>query len=131
MLNLHVLRAKSEPFSICRYLHQNQGPGVHDYLCNKLYELPEKSLEKYLLQFVYLAVSRPASALERVIVDYCSKSFRVAVKVRCETPQLWLCTYVSAPSLPCRSTGSSWQSRKTSQRTSTSKTSEKRVRRQR
>ena len=67
----------------CRYLYQNTQPGVQDYLCNKLYELPEDSIEKYLLQFVYLAVSKQGSALERTLVSLCTKSFRSAVKVRC------------------------------------------------
>lgn len=65
-----------------QYLYQNPQPGVEDYLCNKLYEMPEQAVEKYLLQLVYLAVSRPGCALEKTIVDICSKSFGIAVKVR-------------------------------------------------
>lgn len=64
-----------------RYLYQNSQAGVQDYLCNKLYELSEPALERFLLQLVYLAVSRPGSPLEKTIVSLCSKSFRVAVKV--------------------------------------------------
>lgn len=54
---------------------------LQDYLCNKLYAMPEPEVERYLLQFVYLAVSRPGSALERTIVAFCSKSFTIAIKV--------------------------------------------------
>jgi hypothetical protein len=43
--------------------------------------MPEPEVERYLLQFVYLAVSRPGSALERTIIAFCSKSFTIAVKV--------------------------------------------------
>lgn len=63
------------------YLYQNTAAGVQDYLCNKLHELPQKGFERFLLQFVLLAVSRPGSALEKVLTDLCSKSFRIAVKV--------------------------------------------------
>lgn len=63
-------------------MFSNTQPGVHDYLCNKLYELPESALEKYLLQLTYLAFSKPGQQLERTIIDLCSKSFRIAVKVR-------------------------------------------------
>ncbi|KAG2497053.1 hypothetical protein HYH03_005051 [Edaphochlamys debaryana] len=65
-----------------QYLYQNLQPGVHDYLCNRLHELGEESVEKYLLQLVYLAVSKPGGTLERTIVDLCSKSFRVAIKTQ-------------------------------------------------
>jgi hypothetical protein len=55
---------------------------VQEYLCQRLHELPEAALEKFLLQLVYIAVDRPSSNLEDAIVDFCSKSFRIAVKVR-------------------------------------------------
>ena len=64
-----------------RYLYTSTQPGVHDYLCNKLYELSESSLDSYLLQLVYLAVSRPGATLERTLVELASRSFRLALKV--------------------------------------------------
>lgn len=64
-----------------QYLYQHPNSGVEDYLCNKLNELPEPSIEQYLLQFVYLAANRPGSALERTIIGLCSKSFVIAIKV--------------------------------------------------
>lgn len=67
----------------CRYIYQNKSGGVHDYLCNKLYEVPEPDIERYLSQFCQLIVARPGSALERVIIDLCARSLRIAVKVRC------------------------------------------------
>lgn len=64
-----------------QYLYQHPYSGVEDYLCNKLNELPEPAIEQYLLQYVYLAASRPGSALERTIIGLCSKSFVIAIKV--------------------------------------------------
>eukprot|EP00210_Caulerpa_lentillifera_P002705 g2585.t1 len=61
------------------YLYQKETSGVHDYLCNKLYELPEDKIERYLSQFCQLITTRHGSSLERVIVDWCSKSLRIAV----------------------------------------------------
>ncbi|KAL6758986.1 hypothetical protein V8C86DRAFT_3133779, partial [Haematococcus lacustris] len=68
-------------FMCLQYLYQNPQPAVEDYLCNKLVALPESAIERYLLQFVYLAVSRPGSVLERTIVSLCTRSFVLAVKV--------------------------------------------------
>ncbi len=65
-----------------QYLWQNPTPGVEDYLCNKLFAMPEGAIERFLMEFVYLAVSKPGSALERTIVSLCSKSFPIALKVR-------------------------------------------------
>lgn len=67
-------------FMCLQYLYTNPQPGVEDYLANKLFEMPEPSIERYLLQFVYLAVSRPGSPLERTIIALCSKSFSIALK---------------------------------------------------
>ncbi len=66
----------------CRYLYQNSSPAVQDYLATKLHSLGEPAIDKYLLQFVYLAVSRPNHALERTMIELCSKSFRISIKVR-------------------------------------------------
>jgi hypothetical protein len=64
-----------------RYLYQSTQPGVHDYLCNKLFEMSEEAVERYLLELVYMAASKPGGSLEQTIVVLCSKSFRVALKV--------------------------------------------------
>jgi len=75
LLEIHFCAA------ITQYLYQHPNSGVEDYLCNKLNELPEPAIEQYLLQFVYLAASRPGSALERTIIGLCAKSFVIAIKV--------------------------------------------------
>lgn len=72
---------------LCRYLYKSESPGVQDYLCNRLYALPEKGLERYLSQLCQLIVSRPGCSLERVMVDLCARSLRIAVKVR--DPTCW------------------------------------------
>lgn len=66
-----------------RYLYKSTSPGVQDYLCNRLYSLPEKGLERYLSQLCQLIISRPHSSLERVMVDLCARSLRIAVKASC------------------------------------------------
>lgn len=65
------------------YLYKStSSPGVTDYLCNRLYTLPEEQVEGYLSQLCQLIINRPHSPLERVLVDLCARSLRIAVKVR-------------------------------------------------
>jgi len=66
---------------LCRYLYKSTSDGVQDYLCNRLYTLPEKGLERYLSQLCQLIINQPGSSLERVMVDLCARSLRIAVKV--------------------------------------------------
>lgn len=65
----------------CRYLFKSTSAGVQDYLCNRLYSLPENGVEQYLLQLVQLVLTRPHSSLEKVLIDLCARSLRLAVKV--------------------------------------------------
>jgi hypothetical protein len=69
------------PFDSCRYLFKSTSAGVQDYLCNRLYALPEAGVERYLLQLGQLVLTRPHSSLERVLIDLCARSLRLAVKV--------------------------------------------------
>ena len=71
-----------------RYLHKSQSQGVHDYLCNRLYGLPERDLERYLPQLTQLTVARPGGLLERVLIDLCAQSLRIAAKVPRGPPPL-------------------------------------------
>ena len=64
-----------------RYLYKSNSQGVQDYLCNRLYTLPEDGVEGYLLQLVYLVLQRPHTSLERVLIDLCARSLRIAAKV--------------------------------------------------
>ncbi len=66
------------------YLYKSSTPGVLDYLCNRLYTLPERDVERYLSQLTQLAIQRGhTSSLGRVIVGLCAQSLRIAVKVGC------------------------------------------------
>jgi len=56
--------------------------GVRDYLCNRLYSLEERRVETYLAQLVAHAVAHPSPCLERLLLDFCSRSLRLGVKVR-------------------------------------------------
>lgn len=71
----------------CRYLYKSHSPGVQDYLCNRLYTLPERDVEHYLGQLTQLCIQRPGSSLERVLTDLCAQSLRIAVKVRAGSAQ--------------------------------------------
>lgn len=53
---------------------------MQDYLCNRLYTLPEQDVENYLSQLTHLCMLRPNSSLERVLIDLCSRSLRLAIK---------------------------------------------------
>lgn len=46
-----------------------------------MYTLDEHGIEKYMAQIVVLAVSRPSAALDRLVVDLCRRSLRLACKV--------------------------------------------------
>ena len=82
MMNRKCL-AQSRPEALrpYRYLYKSNSPGVQDYLCNRLYALPEAGLEKYLSQLIQLIIIKPYGPLEKVVVDLCAKSLRIAVKV--------------------------------------------------
>ena len=65
----------------CSYLYKSTSPGVQDYLCNRLYSLPEAGIERYLSQLCQLVIHKPHSPLEKVLADLCARSLRIAVKV--------------------------------------------------
>ncbi|CAG9460413.1 unnamed protein product [Pedinophyceae sp. YPF-701] len=62
------------------YLHRNTSDGVNDYLCNKLYTLPEDGIDRYLSQLTHIAAQRPGSTLDKFLIDVCANSLRVAIK---------------------------------------------------
>uniref|UniRef100_A0A061QT63 1-phosphatidylinositol 4-kinase n=1 Tax=Tetraselmis sp. GSL018 TaxID=582737 RepID=A0A061QT63_9CHLO len=62
------------------YLHTSNSTGVHDYICNRMYGMQEDSVERYLLQLTAMAAARPGSAVERLMLDLCSRSLRIAAK---------------------------------------------------
>ena len=62
------------------YLFKHSGTGIEDYICNRLYDFPDRKLEKYLPQICIILASRGTSSLERFFTDLCSRSLNVAVK---------------------------------------------------
>eukprot|EP00878_Enallax_costatus_P024034 GHUV01025622.1.p1 GENE.GHUV01025622.1~~GHUV01025622.1.p1 ORF type:complete len:181 (+),score=32.50 GHUV01025622.1:165-707(+) len=65
-----------------------------DQLCRDLLQLPAASVNQYLLQYVYLAVSRPSAPLERAIVELCGRSFNLAVQVQLIQPSGSWCSCI-------------------------------------
>ncbi|GBG82219.1 hypothetical protein CBR_g34503 [Chara braunii] len=63
------------------YLYKHEHTGVRDYLCNRMYTLSESGVENYLFQLCYMLVHRPSASLDRYVVDMCSRSLRISIKV--------------------------------------------------
>ncbi|KAL9257749.1 Phosphatidylinositol 4-kinase beta 1-like protein [Drosera capensis] len=63
------------------YLYKHEHPGVRDYLCNRMYTLPLSGIESYLFQVCYMMVHKPSPSLDRFVIDICSKSLKIALKV--------------------------------------------------
>ncbi|XP_073115637.1 phosphatidylinositol 4-kinase beta 1 isoform X1 [Elaeis guineensis] len=63
------------------YLYKHDHPGVRDYLCNRMYTLPLSGIESYLFQICYMLVHKPSPSLDKFVIDTCSKSLRIALKV--------------------------------------------------
>ncbi|XP_008795239.2 phosphatidylinositol 4-kinase beta 1 isoform X2 [Phoenix dactylifera] len=63
------------------YLYKHDHPGVRDYLCNRMYTLPLAGIESYLFQICYMLVHKPSPSLDKFVIDTCSKSLRIALKV--------------------------------------------------
>lgn len=93
--------SRCERFRSYRYLYKSNSPGVQDYLCNRLYALPEAGLEKYLSQLIQLIIIKPYGPLEKVVVDLCAKSLRIAVKVRTLHLRILLTTTASVTRQYC------------------------------
>ncbi|KAL4579805.1 hypothetical protein LXL04_015971 [Taraxacum kok-saghyz] len=63
------------------YLYKHDHPGVRDYLCNRMYTLPLSGLESYLFQICYMLAHKPSPSLDKFVIDICSKSLKIALKV--------------------------------------------------
>ncbi|XP_068652353.1 phosphatidylinositol 4-kinase beta 1-like isoform X2 [Aristolochia californica] len=64
------------------YLYKHDHPGVRDYLCNRMYTLPLSGIESYLFQICYMMVHKPSPSLDKFVIDMCSKSLQIAIKVQ-------------------------------------------------
>lgn len=63
------------------YLYKHDHTGVRDYLCNRMYTLPLPGIESYLFQICYMMVHKPSPSLDKFVIDVCSKSLKIALKV--------------------------------------------------
>ncbi|GLJ36817.1 hypothetical protein SUGI_0742710 [Cryptomeria japonica] len=63
------------------YLYKHDHQGVRDYLCNRMYSLPHSGIESYLFQICYMLVHKSSPSLDKFVIDMCSKSLRIALKV--------------------------------------------------
>lgn len=63
------------------YLYKHEHSGVRDYLCNRMYTLPLSGIESYLFQICYMMVHKPSPSLDKFVIDICSKSLKIALKV--------------------------------------------------
>ncbi|KAL5555544.1 hypothetical protein UlMin_037780 [Ulmus minor] len=63
------------------YLYKHEHAGVRDYLCNRMYTLPLSGVESYLFQICYMMVHKPSPSLDKFVIDICSKSLKIALKV--------------------------------------------------
>ncbi|XP_054820999.1 phosphatidylinositol 4-kinase beta 1-like isoform X1 [Prosopis cineraria] len=63
------------------YLYKHDHSGVRDYLCNRMYTLPLQGLESYLFQICYMMIHKPSPSLDKFVIDVCSKSLKIALKV--------------------------------------------------
>ena len=63
------------------YLFKHEHQGVRDYLCNKMYSLPLTGIENYTFQLCFMMVHKSSASLERFMMDGCSKSLKIALKV--------------------------------------------------
>ena len=55
------------------YLFKHSGTGIEDYICNRLYDFPDRKLEKYLPQICIILATKGTSSLERFFTDLCSR----------------------------------------------------------
>ncbi|GER29308.1 phosphatidylinositol 4-kinase [Striga asiatica] len=63
------------------YLYKHDHSGVRDYLCNRMYTLPLSGIESYLFQICYMLIHKPSPSLDKFVIDVCSKSLKIALKV--------------------------------------------------
>ncbi|XP_057418596.1 phosphatidylinositol 4-kinase beta 1-like isoform X2 [Lotus japonicus] len=63
------------------YLYKHEHSGVRDYLCNRMYTLPLQGVEGYLFQVCYMMIHKPSPSLDKFVIDVCSKSLKIALKV--------------------------------------------------
>lgn len=64
------------------YLDKKNEPGIHDYLVNRLYTYPDHQISFYIAEFCYMLIKRESISLERFLLDKCTKTLDIFLKVR-------------------------------------------------
>ncbi len=63
------------------YLHKDLPEQTREYLCQRIYQLPESDVEPYVSQLCQLYVSKGGDdQVERLLIDLCANSLNIAVK---------------------------------------------------
>lgn len=63
------------------YLHKDLPESTREYLCQRIYQLPESEVEPYVSQLCQLYVSKGGDdQVERLLIDLCANSLNIAVK---------------------------------------------------
>jgi len=63
------------------YLHKDLPEQTREYLCQRIYMLPESDVEPYVSQLCQLYVSKGGDdQVERLLIDLCANSLNIAVK---------------------------------------------------
>jgi len=65
------------------YLYRYTSPGVHDYLCNQLYNMPDSDIEFYIIDLCTMLVHNrfKSNALEKFLLDKCKQSVHFALLI--------------------------------------------------
>merc|ERR1712137_425602 len=65
------------------YLYRYPSPGVHDYPCNALYNMPDDDIEFYLVELCTMLVHSEfgSTALEKFIIDKCKQSVHFSLQI--------------------------------------------------
>eukprot|EP00889_Picochlorum_renovo_P000084 jgi/Picre1/27114/NNA_000084.t1 len=64
------------------YLHKDLPTATREYLCRRMYSLPECEVESYVSQLCQLCVSKGGDPeVENLLVDLSSNSLNIAVKI--------------------------------------------------
>ena len=63
------------------YLHKDLPEQTREYLCQRVYNLPESDVEPYVSQLCQLYVSKGGDdQVEQLLIDLCANSLNIAVK---------------------------------------------------
>ena len=82
---VNIVAFERHVHAACSYIYRKPTGGIHEYLCNRLFELSDDSVDRVLSQLCELAIGgqHPSACLQRTLVGLASRSTRNALKVCC------------------------------------------------